>query len=222
VTLEILVFANFDFKINTLNTKVIVGDRVQDETRYVLNWSEYLAELKQNGLMDDERDRAYFSRYRTPRAGQEVFVNFQNFQTEIREILDMISQEKVIPFETWQTIFREALKVQAIIQPVPQVQGMIHEADLDRLRFEKKASAETYRAYLYAELRDLIVSKKVFRLRKCPECRNYFYDQTKNGKKIYCSAQSCGHRAKQKAANHRKSADRKAPADNQGALDFFS
>ena len=84
MTLEILVFANFDFEIKTLNTKVIVGERVQNETRYALNWPEYLTKLKQNGLLADERDRAYFARYQTPRADQEVFINFQRIQTEIR------------------------------------------------------------------------------------------------------------------------------------------
>lgn len=217
MNIEILVFANFEYRIEKTTTKVIVGDRVQDEERYNLNWKEYSDLLKSKGFDVSPQVRPFFNRYQAARPDKEFFHKFMIFQDEIKEILDTIAGGRSIPLELWQSLFREAEKIGEFVLPKPEVKGPIREEDLQNLTFEKHVTAETYRAFLYGELRRLIVERKIFRLRKCPECNVYFYDGTKNGRKIYCNIQVCGNKAKQRAWQRRRA---EKIAKVQPSLDF--
>ncbi len=201
---EILAFANFDFKISTIPMKVIVGGRVIEAERFVLNWAQYLDILKKKKLDQDLSSPAFQAKCDTPRSEPDYFLAFKQFQAEIRNILDVICQEKAIPPEVWEIIFKEAGQLSETYVPVPPVEGLVSDEDLQTMVFIKQVRADTYRALLFGQLRDLIVDKTVFNLRKCPECRVYFLDQTKNRCKVYCSSRSCGNRAKQRAFHHRR------------------
>ena len=211
---EILAFANFIFEIRKTTTKVIVGDGIQEEERFSLNWPEYVEHLQERGIRIVPESRAFFKRYQAPKPDLVFFNDFERFQNEFRKILDEICEGKAISLESWQTIFREAERIGEMIIPNPAVKRPVSESDLQELSFEKHITAETYRAFLFGQLRDLIVGRKLFRLRKCPECGVYFFDNTKNGSKIYCNAQLCGNRAKQRQFQKRQS---RADA-NQGSL----
>ena len=78
--------------------------------------------------------------------------------------------------------------------------------ELSRLTFKREIRTDLYRPYLFLALRDLIVAREVFRLRRCPECQVFFFDDTKNGRKKYCNPTACGNRAKQRAFRRRLSA----------------
>jgi len=218
VIFEILIFANFRFEILEVPVKVITRDRVQEENRFVLNWKEYSRHLKESGLDPDPACRPFFSRYEAPRPDMQFIDQLLGLQAEVREVLDRISGEQVIPLEFWQTIFREADKLTETVVPKPAVRSDVSEDLLKYLIFEKSVTSETYRAYLYGELRDMILGKKIFLIRKCPECGVYFLDQTKNRSKVYCNSETCGNRAKQRAFSERR---RAREARFQQPIDFM-
>ena len=221
VAVELLIFANFRFETVMVPMKVIVHGQVKEADRFALNWPEYTDLLRKEGLDVDSPSRWFFSRYEPPRPDRDFFDDLIKVQTEVREILNVISRDRLIPVEVWKTTFREAERLTEIFVPVPQVESAVHEEDLKAMVFEKSVMAETYRAFLLGELKDLIVSKQVFRIRKCPECGIFFMDQTKNQRKVYCSPASCGNRAKQRAFNARRRSQVK-PADDfpQQHLEF--
>jgi len=218
---EILAFANFNFEISKIRMKVIEGGEVRLAERYVLNWPEYIGILEQKRLGLNRPSRDLFSKYEIPRPDQDVFISLNKLQAEIREILDVICLTKTIPLNVWETIFRQADHLKEVFFTDPPVEGCITEDDFQSLDFKKYIKAESYRTCLFGELRNLIVDKTVFRLRKCPECSAYFLDRTKNGSKVYCSSQSCGNRAKQRAYYRRQRDKVKAQAElDQHHLDF--
>ena len=217
MAIELLAFANFDFRVNKQSTKVIVGDRVQEEERFVLNWKEYLQVLRHKGIKTDHESRSFMQRYAMPRPDQDFFRRFNRFQEEIREVLTVISQERVIQPDVWNTIFRESEKLGEVITTNPQITKPVTEETLSSLKFEKQVSAETYRAFLFGQIRDLILSRKVFRIRRCPECEIFFMDSTRNANKVYCSIKTCGNRAKQRAFQQRRAEKERR---NQSALEF--
>ena len=120
-------------------------------------------------------------------------------------MLEAVCETRTIPFRVWETVFREAENLTEIVTPVQDVRDDVSEEQLQDLEFEKRTTAETYRGFLLGELKDQIVDKRVFRMRKCPECNLFFMDNTRNGNKVYCSSASCGNRAKQRAFQLRKS-----------------
>ena len=189
---------------------------MQEELRYALNWREYIQHLEDQGLKIDLQERAFFSRYEKIRLEEDFFLTFFEFQNEIRQMLDVISKEREIPLTVWESIFREAEKVREVVRPHPAPVRSIGPEDLNELDFRKQVAAETYRSFLLGELRSLIVGRRIFRCRKCPECNRYFYDNTKNGNKVYCRSQTCGNRAKQRNFQKRRNSDRL-----QGSLDFY-
>ena len=217
MSIELLAFANFEYRVNRQSTKVIVGDRVQEEERFVLNWKEYLQELRQKGIKTDHESRSFMQRYAMPRPDQDYFRRFKRFQDEIREILTKISDERAIQPDVWNTVFRESEKLGEVITTNPPVTKPVTEDDLGSLKFEKQVSAETYRAFLFGQIRDLILSRKVFRIRRCPECDFFFMDSTRNANKVYCSIKTCGNRAKQRAFQQRRAEKERR---NQSALEF--
>ena len=202
--MELLVFANFDFEINQISTRVLSGEKIQIEERFVLNWSDYLARLNEEGGGIDIESRQFFARYAAPRPDQEFFKDFKSFQGEMRSILDTICETKTIPLDTWQLIFREAEKTHQKVIARPPVTSDVKEAGLRELVFDKCVEAETYRAFLFGNLLGAITAKKVFRIRKCPLCSQYFFDESKNGRRIYCSAEFGGRKKPEQAENKKK------------------
>jgi hypothetical protein len=67
------------------------------------------------------------------------------------------------------------------------------------MTFDRSSTADDYRGLMYGQLRDLIVQKKIFRLKKCPECQEIFLDRTKGGHKVYCYSEFCVARARHRA-----------------------
>jgi hypothetical protein len=213
--LEILVFANFDFEINQIAIRVLSGETIQMEERFVLNWSDYLAKLNAEGITVDTQSRQFFARYAASRPDREFFQDFKSFQTELRSILDTICETKTIPLETWQLIFREAAKTHPKIVAIPAVTREITESGLRELVFDRCVEAENYRAFLFRELLGVITVKNVFRIRKCPRCGKYFFDNSKNGRRVYCSAEFGGSRK----AEEKESSEKHQTLD-QTSFDF--
>ena len=217
---EILAFANFQFEVLETTMKVIVGEGVRDEIRYKLNWTQFLDRLREAGLQLNPDDRPFFSRYQMPRPDDQFFRQFLGFQDEIKSLLATISERRAIPLAAWEAVFREAERVGEVVVPHPPVKKDITEQDLGRLAFQKSITAESYRALLYGQLRGLIISRRIFRLRKCLECGTFFLDDTRRGNKRYCSAATCANRAKQRAFLLRNMGRRAKAAANQGLLAF--
>jgi hypothetical protein len=217
MAIELLAFANFEFSVHRQSTKVIIGDRVQEEERFVLNWKDYLQVLRHKGIKTDHESRSFMQRYAMPRAEHDYFRRFTRFQDEVRDLLATISRDRVIQPDVWNTIFRESEKLGEVITTNPLVTKPVTEEDLGSLKFEKQVSAETYRAFLFGQIRDLILSRKVFRIRQCPECEVFFMDSTRNANKVYCSIKTCGNRAKQRAFQQRRAEKERR---NQSALEF--
>ena len=203
--MEILVFANFDFEINQIATRVLSGEKIQMEERFVLNWADYLAALKEEGIVVDTQARKFFARYAALRPDREFFQDFQLFQGELRSILDTICETKTIPLETWHLVFREAEKTRQKFITNPPVTREVTAPELREMVFERCVESETYRAFLFGELSSAIAGKKVFRIRKCPLCNRYFFDDSKNGRRIYCSAEFGGSRKAASAEGLKKS-----------------
>ncbi|MEW6262943.1 MAG: CGNR zinc finger domain-containing protein [Thermodesulfobacteriota bacterium] len=212
---ELLAFVNFKYKINKMTAKVLIGERIQEEERYALNWREYLNCLEGLDIEVNVETRPFFHRYQNPRPDTDFFHTFMIFQKELQEMLDDIIRTGTIPLAAWQTIFRESEKISEVVVPRTRIDQDVRPEDLTGIRFEKLVTADTYRAFLFGRLRDLIISRQVFRLKKCPECRKYFLDVSKNGKRKYCSAQECGRKAKLVGLYRWR-----RPASGQAALAF--
>jgi hypothetical protein len=202
--MEILAFINFKFEIRETSTKVIIADRIQDEKRYTLNWKDYTTYLDKKGVRINLSMRSFLAKYAIPRTNTDIFNDLIGFQKELIELIDFICINGRIPYESWIMIFREAEKAREIILPGRQVNSDVSEKDLLDMEFNKELSAESYRSFLFGQLRNLIVRRLVFRIKKCPECQAYFVDQTRNGAKVYCTNRPCAHRARLRELQRRK------------------
>ncbi|MFH1138088.1 MAG: CGNR zinc finger domain-containing protein [Pseudomonadota bacterium] len=204
---EILTFANFTFKILSRTTKVIVGRGIRDEERFFLNWGEYVEALGRVGGGLGAQAKELGERYDGRRMDRGAFEDLLKFQERFREILDHICRARTIPPDIWAEIFRENSGLREVVKPIDDVFTSVGPAELAGLAFRREIRTGLYRHFLFASLRDLIVARKIFRFRRCPECRKFFFDETKNGRKIYCSPTSCGNRAKQRAFTRRRAAN---------------
>ena len=177
---EAVAFANFDFHVFKKKIKVLNGEVITEEDRYALNWHEYLGHLKDEGILIDPDSREFFQRYQMPRPEMDFFNQFQNFQNEIRSIFKSINGKQSIDLDTWQTIFRESEKVGESIIIKPAVEKTVYPEDLENLHFERRITAETYRAFIFGQLRQLILDKKLFQIRLCQGCLKYFLESPKS------------------------------------------
>ena len=201
---EILMFANFNFQIQTRKTKVIVGGGIREEERFFLNWTEYIQELEKVGVDFASRPQGLIDRYDGQRTDPGSFSDLLRFQESFRDILDDICLTRTIPENLWTEVFRGSEEMNEVVKPVQEVLRPVGIEELSGLTFKREVRAEVYRFYIYAGLKNLIVGKQIFRLRRCPECRLFFFDVTKNGRKKYCNPKTCGNRAKQRAFARRR------------------
>ncbi len=216
--LEVLAFANFNFEIQRMTTKVIYGRGVREEFRYTLNWSDYIDFLQREEIVIRPQSRDFFPQFQTIRQNERFFYEFKDLQAEIRNVLNVIIETKSIPLDIWHTVFKEAESLNEAIRPDPPILDDILEDDLADIEFVRYTTAESYQAFLYGQLRGLIIDKTIFRLRKCPECQRYFIDRTRRGNKIFCSP-ACGNRDKQRAFVQRRTAGKAAAEKMQDSSD---
>lgn len=220
MTLEFLAFINFKFKISKTTTKVIVGDRVQDEVRYVLNWRDYCDYLINTGCASDLEERPFYSRYSMPRQAEKYFDTFLEFQNEMRRIIESISNDKCIPVDLWKAIFKEAEKVEEIVKPEEEIDRPVTRDMLQSLKFKRSIVAETYRQVLFSQLKDLIITRKIFRLKQCPECNAYFLDRSRGGTRKYCRNEICGRSARSRIQKMKRAEKIMALKEKQPVLNF--
>ncbi|WP_417460413.1 CGNR zinc finger domain-containing protein [Kordiimonas sp.] len=83
-------------------------------------------------------------------------------------------------------------------KPVPQLKG-------GAVAYEADAPARAMFALLAADAIILLSRDNAARLRSCPECQMIFFDNSRPGRRIWCSsAKGCGNRAKVRRHRARK------------------
>ena len=188
----------FDF----VNTEV----NVKGERRDLLtDFGTWLAWLVQARVIDDETARTLGDRWAGKPAGDHALSEVREFRRALRETVERIARGTSIPLQVIEAINRRLRERTGYIE-MTKVRG----------GFTKRVHAE------FSEPSDLLVpmaeaaadflcDAEFSLIRRCENqrCILFFYDQTKNHSRRWCSMQWCGNRMKVAAFYERKRLERK-------------
>ncbi|MDR2405936.1 MAG: hypothetical protein LBE27_06160 [Deltaproteobacteria bacterium] len=161
---ELIVFLNFKFENNLVTTKILddVSLKLSTATRHQLNWRAYLMALEKIGVYADSDKRPLSQRYLSPQMTEELYSSLVAFQEEMRGMITEISTKKRVSRALWKKIFRESDSLNASVSPPSDFDTDITTENIGALKLRLNYDSQTYRGSVMANLRDLIVSGRVF------------------------------------------------------------
>jgi hypothetical protein len=163
---ELIVFLNFKFENNLVTTKILddASLKLSTASRYQLNWRAYLMALEKIGVYADSDRRPLSHRYLSPQSTDDLFNSLISFQEELRGMLTEIVSKQRVSRSYWKKIFRESDSLTASVSPPINFDTDITTDNIDTLKLRLNYDSQTYRACIMANLRDIIVSGRVFQI----------------------------------------------------------
>ncbi|MDR1922203.1 MAG: hypothetical protein LBS31_10760 [Candidatus Adiutrix sp.] len=159
---ELIAFLNFKFEQKMVQIKSVSGDSVAQVSRFVINWREYQDVLEAMGLKASLEDRPLFQRYISHKPDEDFFKDLVAFQAELKSLLARVAQERTMPASFWKRVFRDTNGLPMIVEP--DSDGDLSPKKLAAMRFNYVFSADSYRLFILAEVRGLIINKRIFDL----------------------------------------------------------
>ncbi|MDR2198481.1 MAG: hypothetical protein LBR53_03305 [Deltaproteobacteria bacterium] len=161
---ELVVFLNFEFKNNLVATKILddVSLKLSSASRHQLNWRAYLMALEKIGVYADCDKRPLSGRYLSPQSTDELYKSLIAFQEELRLMLREIVAKGRVSRAQWKKIFRESDSLTASVSPPVDFDSDITSENFSDLKLRLNYDGEIYRSCVMANLRDLIVSGRIF------------------------------------------------------------
>jgi hypothetical protein len=162
---ELTAFLNFVFEKKQAMTKVVEDDEISKALRWQLNWREYEAHLRSLGIKADSEERPSLLRYGNPQPDIKVLDDLMDFQATLRKIITNIVIEKKIPPAHYLRFFSEANGVSTFLPLPDTLTSDITPGNIGSLGLHYSYDASTYRIFMSAVIRDMIVDKTIFNLR---------------------------------------------------------
>jgi predicted RNA-binding Zn ribbon-like protein len=170
--------------INLVNTTYISNKQTID---ILANASSALQWLKENNLLR-ESDELYIEQKESL---DSLIVELQSIRTLCNIILSEITQSGQLSLETTNRIKKAIEKLQ--INPTINA-----KSDKLRMTFEGKTVEDHVMYNMMDSMMHTFENTSLERIRKCnhEECKLYFVDTSKAGKRRWCSMELCGNRKK--------------------------
>ncbi|MDR2300643.1 MAG: hypothetical protein LBF38_01155, partial [Deltaproteobacteria bacterium] len=178
---ELTAFLNFAFEKKQTETKVVEDYNISTALRWQLNWREYEKYLKGLGIDASSDARPSLLRYGNPQPDIRVLDDLIDFQGSLRDtILEIITDRRITP-SNYKRFFSEANGVSTYL-PLPKNLGHdITPENIGELNLHYDYDASTYRVFMSAVIRGMIVDKSIFNLYVDSEGKFHLVDN-KHGK----------------------------------------
>jgi predicted RNA-binding Zn ribbon-like protein len=183
--------------VDFVNTEVNVKGQRRD---LLTDFGAWLAWLVQARVIDDATARTLGDRWAGKPAAERALDEVWDFRRILRETLERITQGKSIPREVVEAVNR-LLRARTGYVEVTKVRGGFAK----RVHAEFAAPGDLL--FTMAEAAgDLLCDADFSLIRRCENhrCILFFYDQTKNHSRRWCSMQWCGNRMKVAAFYQRR------------------
>ncbi len=185
--------------VDFVNTEVNVKEQRRD---LLTDFESWLAWLAQAQVIDDETARTLANRWAGKPAAERTLAEVRDFRGALRETVERIAHGKSVPRAV----------VEAINQRLRARTGYVEVAKI-RGGFTKRvhaefAAPEDLLVPVAEAASDLLCDADFSLIRRCENhrCILFFYDQTKNHSRRWCSMQWCGNRMKVAAFYERRRA----------------
>ncbi len=159
---ELVAFLNFEFRQSLVNIKSVSGDSMTEVPRFAINWRDYQAHLASLGLKHEVVDRPLFRRYLSYLSSEDLYHDLISFQVELRRLLTDVIDSGHIQEAVWKKIFKDANGLPMFIEP--QGEGDLNSENVGMMSFDYDFNADTYRIFVLALVRGLILNRRIFSL----------------------------------------------------------
>lgn len=180
-----------------VNTEVNVKGQRRD---LLTDFGTWLAWLGQAGVIDDDTARRLADRWAGKPEAQLSLEEVRQFRRALRETVERITQGKPVPRHVIEAI-NQRLRARTGYIEMTRVRGGFTK----RVHAEFKAPPDLLVPMAEAAS-DLLCDADFSLIRRCEnhQCVLFFYDQTKNHSRRWCSMQWCGNRIKVAAFYQRR------------------
>ena len=188
-----------------VNTEVNVKGQHRD---LLADFGVWLAWLGQARVIDDATVRTLADRWAEKPAAKRALADVRDFRGALRETLERMAQGKSVPRDVVEAI-NQRLRVRTGYIEVTKIRGGFAK----RVHAEFAAPSDLLVPMAEAAS-DLLCDADFSLIRRCENhrCILFFYDQTKNHSRRWCSMQWCGNRMKVAAFYERRRQQRQSPA----------
>lgn len=182
-----------------VNTEVIVKAQRRDLLPDLGAWLSWLVQAQ---VIDGETARTLDDRWAGKPAAERALAEVRDFRRAARETLDRIVQGKSVPRDVVELI-NQRLRARTGYVEVAKIRGGFTK----RVHAEFAAPSDLLVPVAEAAS-DLLCDADFSLIRRCENhrCILFFYDQTKNHSRRWCSMQVCGNRMKVAAFYQRRRA----------------
>jgi predicted RNA-binding Zn ribbon-like protein len=182
-----------------INTQVIENGEQVD---LLESFADLVTWCKDAKIMDQAQAQEMIERWSDQRDADRVFRQAIRFRAALRDMAELIAAGKAAPRSTVELI-------NGVLRDRAGHVEVVRTADSYEKRFHPVFSEPIHLLAAIADSAGDLLSEGDLRLvRKCenPACILYFYDNTKNHARRWCSMSACGNRAKAAAHYQRKRA----------------
>lgn len=183
--------------VDFVNTEVIVKAQRRDLLTDLGAWLTWLVQAQ---VIDVETARTLDDRWAGKPAAERALAEVCDFRRAVRETLDRIVQGKPVPRDVVELI-NQRLRARTGYVEVAKIRGGFTK----RMHAEFAAPSDLLVPVAEAAS-DLLCDADFSLIRRCENhrCILFFYDQTKNHSRRWCSMQWCGNRMKVAAFYERR------------------
>lgn len=183
--------------VDFVNTEVNVKGQRRD---LLTDFESWLAWLVQAEVIDDDTARTLADRWAGKSTAERALAEVRDFRRLLREMLERIVQGKPVPREVIEAV-NQRLRARTGYVEVTKVRGGF----VKRVHAEFAAPGDLLVPVAEAAS-DLLCDADFSLIRRCENdrCILFFYDQTKNHSRRWCSMQWCGNRMKVAAFYQRR------------------
>jgi len=158
-----------------------------------LSWEEFVGFLVRACVVTEERATRLLSLLQTePRAVDNVLLRILRLRESLRAIFGAMVEDKPFP-EVWVEPINQILRI------TEGHDELVHQADSWQLQFiAREGGLEWLLAAIARSAAELVVEGANAPVRRCanPSCRLFFYDDSRTGRRRWCSMSVCGNRHK--------------------------
>jgi hypothetical protein len=174
---ELITFLNFVFEKKTTNTKIAQDEGVTYASRWILNWRDYVKLLEDLGIDASADNRPSLLRYGYPQRDSNTIDDLIAFQKKLRsDLKEMVLSQRLV-YSFCKRIFNETNGINVYLTLPETFEADLTPKNIDSLILPRNYETSTYRIFIMAILREMIVDKTLFQL-KIDDDDNFFYAPT--------------------------------------------
>jgi hypothetical protein len=186
MSVELIAFLNFSFEKKETSIKVADDNGISHALRWKLNWGDYLSLLSSLGVDASSDERPSLMRYGQPMVATDVFNDLITFQSTLRTSLTEMIRTAKISNGSFKRIFGETDGITIKYRLPEDFSDDVTPQNISRLRLGACYETLTYRIYIMAILRELIVAGTIFDLQVSDDGVFYYQEPDYEAVDGYC------------------------------------